>query len=98
MEVMPRLSGRGKELIDFRHVIDSLIRKPGAFANYRYRSHLYPTTRFRLAYDTLVKNTTELSAVKQYLKILHAATHEGLDTVDCFSIANMLYEIVAEHE
>ena len=82
MEVMPRLSGRGKELIDFRHVIDSLIRKPGAFANYRYRSHLYPTTRFRLAYDTLVKNTTELSAVKQYLKILHAAKHEGLDTVD----------------
>ena len=82
MEVMPRLSGRGKELIDFRHVIDSLIRKPGAFANYRYQSHLYPTTRFRLAYDTLIKNTTEHSAIKQYLTILYAAKHEGLDTVD----------------
>lgn len=82
MEVMPRLAGRGKELINFRHVIDSLIRKPGAFANYRFQSHLYPTTRFRLAYDTLLKNTTELSATKQYLKILHAAKHEGLDTVD----------------
>ena len=77
-----RLSGRGKELINFRHEIDSLIRKPGAFANYRFQSHLYPTTRFRLAYDTLQKNTTELSATKQYLKILHAAKHEGLDTVD----------------
>ena len=82
MEVMPRLSGRGKELIDFRHVIDSLIRKPGAFAKYLYQSHLYPTTRFRLAYDTLIKSTTEHSAVKQYLTILHAAKHEGLDTVD----------------
>jgi hypothetical protein len=82
MEVMPRLFGRNKELINFRHVIDSLVHKPGAFANYRYQSHLYPTTRFRLAYDTLLKNTTELSAVKQYLKILHAAKHEGLDTVD----------------
>jgi len=82
MEVMPRLFGRNKELINFRHVIDSLVRKPGAFANYRYQSHLYPTTRFRLAYDTLLKNTTELSAVKQYLRILHAAKHEGLDTVD----------------
>ncbi len=82
IEVMPRLFGRNKELINFRHVIDSLIRKPGAFANYRYQSHLYPTTRFRLAYDTLLKNTTELSAVKQYLKILHAAKHQGLDTVD----------------
>lgn len=33
-------------------------------------------------YDTLINNTTELSAVKQYLKISHAAKHEGLDTVD----------------
>ena len=82
VEVMPRLYGRDKEAIDFRHVIDSLVRKPGAFANYRYQNHLYPTTRFRMAYDTLLKNTTEASAVKQYLKILHAAKHEGLDTVD----------------
>ncbi|MCA9139140.1 MAG: hypothetical protein KDB00_20345 [Planctomycetales bacterium] len=82
VEVMPRLYGRDKEAIDFRHVIDSLIRKPGAFANYRYQKHLYPTTRFRMAYDTLLKNTTEASATKQYLKILHAAKHEGLDTVD----------------
>ena len=74
-----RLFGRNKELINFRHVIDSLVHKPGAFANYRYQSHLYPTTRFPLAYDTLLKNTTELSAVKKYLKILHAAKHEGLD-------------------
>ncbi len=82
LEVMPRLSGRDKEAIDFRHVIDSLVRKPGAFLNYRYQNHLYPTTRFRMAYDTLLKNTTEASAVKQYLKILHAAKHDGLDTVD----------------
>lgn len=82
MEVMPRLYGRDKETIDFRHVIDSLKRKPGAFANYKYQHHLYPTTRFRMAYDALLKHTTEASAVKQYLKILHAAKHEGLDTVD----------------
>ncbi len=33
MEVIPRIFGRNKELINFRHVIDSLVRKPGAFAN-----------------------------------------------------------------
>lgn len=32
---MPRMIGKGMEFIDFRHVIDSLVRKPGAFANYR---------------------------------------------------------------
>jgi hypothetical protein len=54
-ERIPRLFGSGKEVIDFRHVIDSLIRKPGAFVNYKYVHHLYPTTRFRMAYDQLMR-------------------------------------------
>ena len=82
VERVPRLFGCGKEAIDFRHVIDSLVRKPGAFVNYKYVHHMYPTTRFRMAYDQLLSNTTEASAVKQYLKILHAAKQEGLDLVD----------------
>jgi len=82
LERMPRQFGGGKEDIDFRHVIDSLIRKPGAFVNYKYVNHMYPTTRFRMAYDQLLQNTTEASAVKQYLKLLYAAKHEGLDLVD----------------
>jgi len=82
LERLPRLFGQGKERIDFRHVIDSLIRKPGAFANYKYVNHLYPTTRFRMAYDQLLARTSEAAAVKQYLKILHAAKHEGLELVD----------------
>jgi hypothetical protein len=82
LERLPRLFGQGKERIDFRHVIDSLVRKPGAFVNYKYVNHLYPTTRFRMAYDQLLAGTSEKAAVKQYLKILHAAKHEGLDAVD----------------
>jgi len=82
LEQLPRQFGYGKEAIDFRHVIDSLVRKPGAFINYKYANHMYPTTRFRMAYDGLLKNTTEASAVKQYLKLLYAAKHEGLELVD----------------
>lgn len=82
VERMPRQFGHGKEAIDFRHVIDSLVRKPGAFINYKYVNHMYPTTRFRMAYDQLLKNTTEAAAVKQYLKLLYAAKHEGLELVD----------------
>src|SRR5690606_10047365 len=36
---VPRSVGR-KPRIDYRHVIDSLLRKPGAFARYRYREEL----------------------------------------------------------
>ena len=82
LERMPRQFGSGKEAIDFRHVIDSLVRKPGAFLNYKYVNHMYPTTRFRMAYDQLLSNTTEASAIRQYLKLLYAAKHEGLDLID----------------
>ena len=39
---MPRLLGHGQHRIDYRHVIWSLVRKPGAFAQYRYRDDLFP--------------------------------------------------------
>ena len=48
LERLPRLFGQGKESIDFRHVTDSLICKPGAFVNYKYVNHIYPN-RFRMA-------------------------------------------------
>ncbi len=53
VERMPRLRGRGKHRVDYRHIIDWLVRKPGAFENYRYREDLFPTSRFRMAYDAL---------------------------------------------
>ena len=52
-EELPRLRGRSKHRIDYRQIIDWLVRKPGAFENYRYRSDLFPTSWFRLAYDAL---------------------------------------------
>ncbi len=48
-----RLRGRGKHRVDYRHIIDWLVRKPGAFENYRYKEDLFPTSRFRMAYDAL---------------------------------------------
>lgn len=66
VEVLPRLRGRKKHRIDYRHVIDSLVRKPGAFENYRYREDLFPTSRFRMAYDAL-KDAMPARAHKEYL-------------------------------
>ena len=62
--------------IDYRHIIDSLVRKPGAFFNYRYHKCLFPQTVFRKVYDTLIKlypNTGH----KLYLKILQLAKMYG---------------------
>ena len=48
-----RLVGRFGHRINYRHLIWSLVRKPGAFEHYRYREDLFPTLVFRRAYDAL---------------------------------------------
>jgi hypothetical protein len=69
---MPRLRGEQPYRIDYRHVIWSLVRKPGAFARYRYREELFPSLTFRRAYDALVDARGERADV-EYVRILHLA-------------------------
>jgi hypothetical protein len=82
VDTLPRLRGEGKHRINYRHIIDSLVRKPGAFENYRYRDDLFPTSRFRIAYDDLKKRHSQRKAAKQYLNILHLAARESETAVD----------------
>jgi hypothetical protein len=77
VEHMPRLRGENKHKINYRHIIDWLVRKPGAFDNYRYRDDLFPTSLFRVAYDSLCRNHSQKAAVKQYLRILYTAARES---------------------
>jgi hypothetical protein len=81
MEDLPRLRGRGKHHVDYRHIIEWLNRKPGAFENYRYQADLFPTSRFRMAYDAL-RQATPLRSTKEYLKILKLAAEAGEVQVD----------------
>jgi transcriptional regulator with XRE-family HTH domain len=69
---LPRLRGEGQHRIDYRHIIDSLVRKPGAFAQYRYRDELFPSLVFRQAYDRLVAQQSQ-RADQQYVRLLHLA-------------------------
>src|SRR3984893_6193119 len=82
MEKMPRLRGRQKHRVDYRHIIDWLVRKPGAFENYRYREELFPTSRFRMAFDGLHERLGSRGASKEYLRILELAAKESETKVD----------------
>lgn len=53
-------------------MINFLVRKPGAFARYRFREQLFPTQRFRLIYDALKQWRGERADV-EYVRILHPA-------------------------
>ena len=72
VETMPRLRGEAQHRIDYRHVIGSLVRKPGAFARYKFREDLFPSLVFRRAYDAL-QNFRGDRADVEYVRILKLA-------------------------
>lgn len=81
VENIPRLRGASKFKINYRHIIGWLVRKPGAFENYRYKEDLYPSSWFRIAYDWLKLNMP-MQANKQYVKILYYAAKESQEKTE----------------
>ncbi len=81
VESLPRAQGKDAHVIEYRHVIDSLVRKPGAFRRYRYREELFPTLLFRQAYDRLVDLHGDRADV-EYVRILHLAARTMESQVD----------------
>jgi transposase len=67
-----RVCGEGLEGIDYRHLVHSLVRKPGAFRRYVYREALFPTLTFRRAYDVLAERSQKWADL-EYVRILHLA-------------------------
>lgn len=106
IETIQRQRGWRKHRIQYRHIIDWLVRKPGAFEHYQYREALFPSSHFRMAYDALTKSHSAAAAQRQYLRILELAAKESetqveealrrlLDreqTIDAETVATMLRE------
>jgi hypothetical protein len=82
VEQLPRLRGENGHLINYRHIIDWLVRKPGAFEHYRYKQDLFPSSYFRIAYDLLREEQGLKSGNKQYLKLLELAAKDSETAVN----------------
>ena len=93
VERMERVHSEGEANVNYRHVIGSLVRKPGAFARYRFREQLFPTMHFRLAYDALGEWRGERADV-EYVRILHLAATTMEATVD--SALSLLLEATVD--
>ena len=76
---MSRLTSVQRYRINYRHVIDSLLRKPGGFRNYRHRDDLFPRAVFRRAWEALDRRLSPRKADLAYLRILKLAA-QGLET------------------
>lgn len=69
-------------VVHYKHIIDSLVRKPGAFFNYCYQAALFPNVTFRLAYDVL--STHDITnGHKHYLNLLRLAKWHSEESVCC---------------
>lgn len=91
VESIPRVHGTREALINYRHVIHSLVRKPGAFARYCYREELFPSLSFRRAYDSLVASHGTRADV-EYVRILQLAA----DTTES-EISQILEDLIQEN-
>lgn len=76
VQTMPRLTGRFQQHINYRHLVDSLLRKPGGFRHYRYQQALFPQPVFRQTWDQLQQWYTPARADLTYLRILNLAAKQ----------------------
>jgi hypothetical protein len=68
-----RLVGKRRHRINYRHIVHSMVRKPGAFRRYRFREDLFPTDVFHRAFAALDDAMSERKADLEYLRILELA-------------------------
>ncbi len=80
IQTMPRLRGRSQHHINYRHLVTSLLRKPGGFRHYRYQPALFPGCPlgavFRQCWEQLTIWYGEHKADLSYLRILGLAAQE----------------------
>jgi hypothetical protein len=82
-----RLIGNDVHQVNYRHVIDSLLRKPGGFRRYRYRDDLFPSLVFRQAWEALDRQHAPRRADLTYLRILHlAARHLECEVAEALEL------------
>jgi hypothetical protein len=71
--------GRHGHVVDDRHVIHSLRRKPMALLNLVYRDALFPRPAYRLAWEKLLADCDPRTACKSMLALLALAHERGCE-------------------
>lgn len=79
--VRGRADGSGKHghVVDYRHVIHALRRKPMALLNLVYRAQLFPRDAYRLTFDRLIAQMPERPACRLMVDLLSLAHERGCE-------------------
>ena len=72
-------AGKRDHVVDYRHVIHALRRKPMALLNLVYRDQLFPRDAYRRTFDRLLENLSEKSACRLMVDLLALAHERGCE-------------------
>jgi hypothetical protein len=86
-------NGKHGHVVDYRHVIHSLRRKPMALLHLVYRAQLFPRDAYRRAFELLLERSSERSACRVMVEILAIAHERGCEA----ELAGILADDVAAH-
>ena len=88
----PGANGRHGHVVDYRHVIHALRRKPMALLNLVYRDRLFPRQAYRLTFDRLCEELTPRAACKTMVELLSLAHERACEA----QLADVLAEDLSE--
>ncbi|MBA1142498.1 IS21 family transposase [Mesorhizobium sp. CCANP35] len=73
-------SGKHDQVVNYRHVIHSLRRKPMALLNLVYRDQLFPREAYRRSFDALLEHLPERQACRTMVDLLALAHERGCES------------------
>ena len=73
-------SGRGR-MLDYRHFIDALKRKPQAFKGLAFRDALFPREAYRRTWEQLDLRLTQRQACQTMIALLEMAARDGIEAL-----------------
>lgn len=74
------LNGRGR-MIDYRHFIEALKRKPQAFKGLVFRDALFPREAYRRTWEQLAEQLPQRQACQTIVGLLELAARDGIEAV-----------------
>src|ERR1700681_528610 len=75
----PPTTGKHAHVVDYRHVIHALRRKPMALLNVVYRDQLFPREAYRRTFDRLLETMAEKPACRLMVNLLALAHDRGCE-------------------
>lgn len=87
---LPRARPGERRVIDYRHMLPALKRKPAAFARWRLRDAMFPRSEYRRSWERLSSELPERQACRVMVGLLDLATRSACEAALAQRLAQIL--------